>query len=142
MPAFAVISAGKARAEPDRDGCAAAARGLPALRQVAQLLAEARLNVPQILAADLERGFLLLNDLGRQTYLDVINEAMRMHCLPMPCRRLLAFQQLPMTTAMPSYDDALLRRELQLFPEWYVQRIWASSSFERSTLPGSGSASC
>jgi aminoglycoside/choline kinase family phosphotransferase len=34
----------------------------------------------------------------------------------------LAFQQLPMTTPLPSYDDALLRRELQLFPEWFVQR--------------------
>jgi hypothetical protein len=35
---------------------------------------------------------------------------------------LLSFQQLPMDTPLPEYDDALLRRELQLFPEWYVQR--------------------
>ena len=90
--------------------------------KVANLLAEAHLNVPQILAADLERGFLLLNDLGRQTYLDVINEDNADELFTDALQALLAFQQLPMTAPLPSYDDALLRRELQLFPEWYVQR--------------------
>src|SRR5690606_2652617 len=42
--------------------------------EMAGLLAEAGLHVPEILAEDLERGFLLLRDLGRQTYLDVIDE--------------------------------------------------------------------
>jgi aminoglycoside/choline kinase family phosphotransferase len=90
--------------------------------KVAQLLARAQLNVPQILAADLERGFLLLNDLGRQTYLDVINEGNADALFADALQALLAFQQLPMNEPMPSYDDALLRRELQLFPEWYVRR--------------------
>lgn len=90
--------------------------------KVAHLLAEARLNVPQILAADLERGFLLLNDLGRQTYLEVINAENADALFVDAMQALLAFQQLPMATPLPSYDDALLRRELQLFPEWYVQR--------------------
>lgn len=90
--------------------------------KVAHMLAEAHLNVPQILAADLERGFLLLNDLGRQTYLDVIDEGNADQFFADALQALLAFQQLPMTEPLPSYDDALLRRELQLFPEWYVQR--------------------
>ncbi len=90
--------------------------------KVAHMLAEAHLNVPQILAADLERGFLLLNDLGRQTYLDVINEGNADQLFADALQALLAFQQLPVTAPLPSYDDALLRRELQLFPEWYVQR--------------------
>mgnify|MGYP006191177659 FL=1 len=90
--------------------------------KVAHMLAEAHLNVPQILAADLERGFLLLNDLGRQTYLDVINEGNADQFFADALQALLVFQQLPMTAPLPSYDDALLRRELQLFPEWYVQR--------------------
>ncbi|HEX5844370.1 MAG TPA: phosphotransferase [Pseudomonas sp.] len=89
---------------------------------IAGLLAEAAINVPQILAADLERGFLLLNDLGRQTYLDVINPDNAGQLFADALQALLAFQQLPMDRALPSYDDALLRRELQLFPEWYVQR--------------------
>jgi hypothetical protein len=90
--------------------------------KMAHLLGEARLNVPQILAADLERGFLLPYDLGRQTYLDVINESNADALFADAVQALLAFQQLPMDTPLPSYDDALLRRELQLFPEWYVQR--------------------
>lgn len=89
---------------------------------IAGLLAEADINVPQILAADLARGFLLLNDLGRQTYLDVIAPDNAEPLFADAVQALLAFQQLPMDSALPSYDDALLRRELQLFPEWYVQR--------------------
>ena len=40
---------------------------------IAFLLAKSGINVPQIYAEDLERGFLLLNDLGNNTYLDVID---------------------------------------------------------------------
>lgn len=90
--------------------------------RVAALLAEAGVNVPQILAADLERGFLLLSDLGRQTYLEVIAADNADALFAGALQALQAFQRLPMDAPLPSYDDALLRRELQLFPEWYVQR--------------------
>ena len=90
--------------------------------KVAERLAEAEVNVPQILAQDLQRGFLLLSDLGRQTYLDVIDAQNADRLFDDAVQALLAFQRLPMDAPLPSYDDALLRRELQLFPEWYVQR--------------------
>ena len=90
--------------------------------KVAGLLAEAAVNVPQILAADLEQGFLLLNDLGRQTYLDVIDADNADQLFADALEALLAFQRLPLHAPLPSYDEALLRRELQLFPEWYLQR--------------------
>lgn len=90
--------------------------------KVAQLLAGASINVPEVLATDLENGFLLLGDLGRQTYLDVIDEQNADQLFADAVNALVAFQQLPMSTPLPRYDDALLRRELQLFPEWYVQR--------------------
>lgn len=90
--------------------------------KVAELLARAGINVPQILVADLPRGFLLLNDLGRQTYLDVIDADNADRLFADALQALLRFQQLPMDTPLPAYDEALLRRELQLFPEWYVQR--------------------
>jgi aminoglycoside/choline kinase family phosphotransferase len=89
--------------------------------KVAGLLAEAKINVPEILAEDLQRGFLLLPDLGRQTYLDVINEENADALFADALRALLAFQQLPQHTPLPSYDHALLTRELQLFPDWYVR---------------------
>jgi N-acetylmuramate 1-kinase len=90
--------------------------------KVAELLAGAGVNVPQILAADLERGFLLLNDLGRQTYLEVIDEQNAGGLMGDALQALLAFQRLPMDAELPSYDEALLLRELQLFPDWYLRR--------------------
>jgi aminoglycoside/choline kinase family phosphotransferase len=88
--------------------------------EIAALLAKSGIHVPEILAQDLERGFLLLSDMGRQTYLDVINEGNADALFADALQALLAFQQLPMQAPLPSYDTALLRRELQLFPDWYV----------------------
>ena len=89
---------------------------------VAALLAEAGVHVPDVLAEDLDRGFLLLSDLGRQTYLDVIDEANADELFADAIRALLAPHIPPLPIPLPSYDEAVLRRELQLFPEWYVQR--------------------
>ncbi|MCM2365011.1 phosphotransferase [Pseudomonas sp. SR18] len=89
---------------------------------IAHLLAKSGVNVPKIYAEDLPRGFLLLNDLGRKTYLDVIDEQNADQLFADAINALLAFQQLPMEAPLPSYDVALLRRELELFPEWYIRR--------------------
>lgn len=89
---------------------------------IARLLATSGINVPTIYAEDLERGFLLLNDLGNKTYLDVIDAENADALFDDAVAALLAFQQLPMEAPLPSYDVALLRRELELFPEWYVRR--------------------
>ncbi|MCG8292456.1 aminoglycoside phosphotransferase family protein [Pseudomonas entomophila] len=86
------------------------------------LLASAEVNVPVIHGQDLERGFLLLGDLGRQTYLDIIDPDNADALFTDAIEALLAFQRLPMDAPLPSYDVALLRRELELFPEWYVGR--------------------
>ncbi|MET1066468.1 MAG: phosphotransferase [Pseudomonas prosekii] len=88
---------------------------------IAFLLAKSGINVPIIYAEDLERGFLLLNDLGNKTYLDVIDGENADDLFKDALQALLAFQQLPMVAPLPSYDVALLRRELELFPDWYVK---------------------
>jgi N-acetylmuramate 1-kinase len=89
---------------------------------IAHLLNKSGINVPVIYAEDLDQGFLLLNDLGRKTYLDVIDEHNADQLFADAIEALLAYQQLPMQAPLPSYDVALLRRELELFPEWYVKR--------------------
>ncbi|MDH0301426.1 MULTISPECIES: phosphotransferase [unclassified Pseudomonas] len=86
------------------------------------LLASAGVNVPVIHAQDLERGFLLLGDLGRETYLDIIDQDNADALFADAIDALLALQRLPMDAPLPSYDVALLRREVELFPEWYVGR--------------------
>lgn len=102
-------------APPPQENCA------PFVR-IAALLASAGVHVPEVLAADLTQGFLILDDLGRQTYLDVIDEHNADALFHDAIVALLLQQRLPLDGDLPHYDEALLRRELQLFPEWYVQR--------------------
>lgn len=102
-------------APPPQENCA------PFVR-IAALLASAGVHVPEVLAADLAQGFLILDDLGRQTYLDVIDEHNADALFHDAIEALLLQQRLPLDGDLPHYDEALLRRELQLFPEWYVQR--------------------
>lgn len=90
--------------------------------QVAGLLHEARVHAPAIHAHDMERGFLLLEDLGNTTYLAALREG-DAHTLYLDAiDALVRFQAISRAGVLPSYDEVLLRRELELFPEWYVAR--------------------
>lgn len=86
------------------------------------LLSAGGVHVPELLAEDLERGFLLLGDLGRQTYLDVICATNADSLFSDAINALVTLQLIPCPEFLPPYDEALLRRELELFPEWYLQR--------------------
>jgi aminoglycoside/choline kinase family phosphotransferase len=93
--------------------------------QVAQLMREAGLLVPKVLAWDEPQGFMLLSDLGRQTMLEVIDpsNAQAQHAHYMAALdSLLAWQLASQPDVLPPYNEALLRRELQLFPDWYLDR--------------------
>ncbi|MEY8879172.1 MAG: aminoglycoside phosphotransferase family protein [Leptothrix sp. (in: b-proteobacteria)] len=96
---------------------------------LARALAAGGLNVPEVLAWDAAHGFMLLTDLGERTYLDAL------HALdftsPAGQRRadglyrdalgaLLRLQALPVPANLPTYDAAMVQRELALFPEWYI----------------------
>lgn len=89
---------------------------------IARLLAGGGLNVPEIVAEDLEQGWLLLGDLGRQTYLDVLDEDNADALFAAAIGALVDLQRIDCPPDLPCYDAALLRRELELFPEWYLQR--------------------
>jgi aminoglycoside/choline kinase family phosphotransferase len=102
-------------APPERENC------LPFVH-VARLLAAAGLNAPRILAEDLERGFLLLTDLGSTTYLAALDESNADRLFGDAIDALVKWQLASRPGELPLYDEALLRRELDLFPEWYVAR--------------------
>lgn len=94
---------------------------------VARLFQAAGAHVPQLHAADLVQGFLLLEDLGSSTYLDALNggepaaaDADSLYLAAIDT--LIAIQLASRPDALPPYDEALLRRELGLFPDWYVAR--------------------
>ncbi|UYZ83891.1 phosphotransferase [Entomomonas sp. E2T0] len=90
--------------------------------KVAGLLAKQGLNVPQTLAADLEQGFLLLSDLGTQTWLEILTEQNADKLFPLAIDSLIKLQQAPLSTELPEYNETLLQRELLLFPEWYLNK--------------------
>ncbi|MGE0097485.1 MAG: aminoglycoside phosphotransferase family protein [Hydrogenophaga sp.] len=92
---------------------------------VARLMRDAGLLVPDVLAWDQPLGFMLLSDLGRQTMLDGMdldhaqaNHARYMQALD----ALLAWQLSSRPGVLAPYNEALLRRELQLFPDWYLHQ--------------------
>lgn len=92
--------------------------------RVAGLLHEAGLNAPVILDQNLEQGFLLLSDLGHTTYLAAL-EARPQDAPSLfgdAVAALVRWQVSSRPDVLPPYDDALLRRELGLFPEWYLGR--------------------
>jgi hypothetical protein len=91
---------------------------------VAGLLAKAGLAAPRILDQDLANGFLVLTDLGRVGYLDALNSDRGLaDTLMRPVLDVLVKWQLSSrASTLPPYDATLLRRELDLFPEWFVGR--------------------
>jgi aminoglycoside/choline kinase family phosphotransferase len=88
----------------------------------ATLLAAAGVHAPAILAMDLERGFLLLTDLGTRMYLGSLDETTAPALYRDAAAALLRWQLASRGGCLPPYDEALLRRELDLFPDWYVAR--------------------
>ena len=93
--------------------------------RIARLLADAGLNVPQVLAWDEAQGFMLLSDVGTQTLLqaaDLDNPAANLPQFQNAIGSLLKLQLASKPGVLPAYDEALLRRELALFPDWYLAR--------------------
>ena len=92
--------------------------------KVAALLAKAGLAAPRVLDQDLEQGFLLLTDLGRIGYLEALHADLSLaDTLIRPVLdTLVRWQQASSAATLPPYDAAMLRRELELFPEWFIGR--------------------
>jgi aminoglycoside/choline kinase family phosphotransferase len=97
--------------------------------KVAGLMADAGLQAPRVLAWDEPQGFMLLSDLGAQTMLEVINQhseaerPQRAYALYRDAvDALVSWQLASKPDVLPAYDDALLSRELALFPDWYVEK--------------------
>lgn len=89
---------------------------------VQRLFRDAGVHVPEVLAEDLERGFLLLSDLGDTTYLQAIGEGDAASLYADAMASLVRIQAASRAGVLPDYDRALLRRELDLFPEWFLAR--------------------
>ncbi|MDH4150358.1 MAG: phosphotransferase [Betaproteobacteria bacterium] len=111
-------------APPEREDCR------PFI-QVAQLMRDAGLHVPEILNADTGQGFLLLTDLGDTTYLRALTEDNAGDLFGDAIAALVVWQRASRPGVLPSYDRVLLQREMALFPEWYVGRHLGTTLSEK-----------
>jgi len=103
-------------APPDKENC-------QPFVHVAALMQAAHIRVPEILAWDQAHGFMLLSDLGTQTLMQGIDPS-----APPPLALyqqavdiLIAWQLASQPGQLPDYDQALLRREVELLPQWYIE---------------------
>ena len=103
-------------APPDKENC-------EPFVKVAKLMQLAGLKAPEVLAWQEAQGFMLLTDLGDQTMMSAIdvknpqaNHALYMQAVD----ALIAWQLSSQPGVLPPYDEALLNRELSLFPDWYL----------------------
>ena len=95
---------------------------LDAFIKVDLLLLAAGLNVPKILEQNIAEGFLLLNDLGTKTYLAELNNETADSLYQEATHALVQMQLASTPDVLPNYDEALLQRELDLFPDWYLHK--------------------
>lgn len=100
-------------APPQREDCK------PFLH-VGKLFEEAGTHVPHVYAQDPAQGFLLLSDLGNTTYLQALTPDNARTLYEAATDALIKIQLASRANELPPYDEALLRRELNLFPEWYI----------------------
>ena len=127
-------------APPDKEDCA------PFVK-VANLMAAAGLQAPRVLAWNEPAGFMLLSDLGAKTMMEVISPPDAVDAVALPTAfqydlymgaadALVRWQLASKPDVLPAYDDALLSRELALFPEWYVgkYRGFALDAQQKRTL--------
>ncbi len=105
-------------APPDKEDC-------KPFVKVADLMQAAGLHVPRILAWDESQGFMLLQDVGTQTMIEVLDRANPAANLPLyqqAIDALVGWQAASRPGVLPPYDEALLQRELSLFPDWYLAK--------------------
>jgi len=95
---------------------------VPAFIHVQGLLFDAGVTVPAIAARDVEQGFLLLGDLGTTTYLARLSSDNAAFMYSDAVDALLKFQMASQPGVLPEFDRAFIMRELNIFPEWYLNR--------------------
>ncbi|MDD2609950.1 MAG: phosphotransferase [Giesbergeria sp.] len=103
-------------APPDKENC-------QPFVQVQALMQQAGLHVPEILAWNEADGFMLLSDLGQHTAIEQLAPERPQDAYAyyqQATDTLLQWQLASRPDVLPPYDEAVLRRELALFPEWYI----------------------
>jgi aminoglycoside/choline kinase family phosphotransferase len=102
---------------------------------IGKLFEAAGTHVPHVFAQDLAQGFLLLSDLGNTTYLQALtaDNSQAKALYSDATDALLKIQLASQPNVLPVYDEALLRRELNLFPDWFINKHLGITLTEKQT---------
>jgi aminoglycoside/choline kinase family phosphotransferase len=90
--------------------------------RIRDLLETGGVRVPRVIARDVDAGFLLLEDLGARTLLQVVDAHNADAHFEAAIDQVLRLQAIDCPADLPAYDEALLARELRLFDEWFLGR--------------------
>ena len=91
---------------------------------VASLFRRAGVLTPRVLEVDYDRGFMLLQDFGDRLYLPTLQEGVNVDAMYRAAMSSLVKLQVQGDTAgLPHYDRTLLRKELNLFNDWFCERF-------------------
>ncbi|MDY7536662.1 phosphotransferase [Undibacterium sp. 5I1] len=102
--------------------------------KIAELFTKINLSIPDILAQDVEQGFLLLTDLGTTTYFNALNNDTAHKLYLDAIDSLILMQAQSQADVLPEYDREFLLRELMIFPEWYIgKHLGLTLTTEQST---------
>lgn len=86
---------------------------------VTQLLQQMNITTPQILAADIEQGFLLLSDLGDTLLLKKLTDTTADVYYHQAIDLILAMQKNEINESLPAFDKAFMLKEMSLCREWF-----------------------
>lgn len=102
---------------------------------VTKILEAQNVHVPHIYKINLKQGFLLLDDLGDQQYLESLNSDSVDTLYNKALDSLKKIQQAP-AASLPHYSAAVLSTEMSLFADWYIERQLGIqlSTLQRSEL--------
>ena len=103
--------------------------------KVLDLLSQANVHVPEVFAADLDQGFLLLSDFGNTLYLDVLNLDSYETLYQAAIDTILQIQSIDSQNKVPAYDESLLQTELSLFQDWFIgKHLGIELSYQQSLV--------
>ncbi|KDN25256.1 aminoglycoside phosphotransferase [Moraxella bovoculi 237] len=102
---------------------------------VAEIMTSA-VNVPDIIARDIERGFLLLQDFGTVEFAHLIrDDADNFNAYYTKALQTLAdLQTLPTDVNLPAYSDEKLCAEMDLFTEWFLPYVGVSLTEDAKSM--------
>ncbi len=115
-------------APPEKEDCASFIR-------IARYLITGGIHAPKIINSNLQQGFLLLEDLGVQTFLSAQQNIFAIKDYKNAIDTLLKIQALPPQAAnIPNYDSTLLTAEMQLLIDWYLPTLNSKQNAQLQTI--------